>query len=114
MKRKIAAGIAAASVAGILGFASPAGAVGETCIKDCEPPKPPPPKVCTFPPGGQVAPLNSAATPGGRDLVFTICSNSGRGESRSPVAGDEFKGRQVWGFDVDPGGSQGKNRGGDA
>ena len=109
MKRKIAAGLAAASMAGIFGFSSPAMA---TCVTDCEPPKPP--KLCTFPPGGQVAPLQSSATPGGRDLVFTICSNAGRGESRLPVGGDEFNGRQVWGVDVDPGGSQGKNRGGDA
>jgi hypothetical protein len=109
MKTKLVAGLAVASVAGIFGFSSPAMA----CPEGCEPP-PPPPELCSFPPGGQVAPLHSSATPGGRDLVFTICSNSGRGESRGLGSGAEFKGRQVWGFDVDPGGSQGKNHGGDS
>ena len=54
-----------------------------------------------------IAPLHSDATPGGRDLVLTICSNAGRGE------GNEFNGRGGFIPDVDPGGSQPHNQGGD-
>ena len=105
LKQKIYAGLAAGAMLGSLGFAGPAMAY------DDPPPPPPPQKGCAFPPGGQVAPLHSTATPGGRDLVITICSNAGRGE------GSEFNGRggpvPPATSDQDPGGSQPRNRGGD-
>lgn len=106
MKHRILTGLAIVGMAGVLGVSGPA-------MAENKPPEPPKP-LCTFPPGGAIAPLVSTATPGGRDLIYTICSNSGRGESPDSPSGSEFKGRQVWGFDVDPGGSRGKNNGGDS
>lgn len=100
IRQKFYAGIAAAALLGSLGLAGPAAAYDTD-----------PPSGCTFPPGALVAPLNSGATPGGRALVITICSNAGRGE------GSEFRGRggpvPPATSDQDPGGSQPRNRGGD-
>ena len=102
IRQKFYAGIAACALLGSLGLAGPAAAYDDP---------PPPSSGCNFPPGGQVAPLNSGATPGGRALIITICSNAGRGE------GSEFNGRggpvPPADTDQDPGGSQPRNRGGD-
>jgi hypothetical protein len=100
MKRKILFGAVAVVMMGTFGFSG-------TALANPEVPR----EGCSFPPGGEVAPLHSTATPGGRELVITICSNAGRGE------GSEFHGRggpvPPAEADQDPGGSEPRNRGGD-